>query len=44
VLRQISESIARDVLKPGMSDEEKVIAYHQFFRQRVYHYQNLPET
>ncbi|HEY7423813.1 MAG TPA: hypothetical protein VH682_06160 [Gemmataceae bacterium] len=38
------ESIARDVLKPGMTDEAKAIALFQFFRQRVYHYLNLPES
>lgn len=38
------ESIAKGVLKPGMTDEEKAIALFHFFRQRVYHYQNLPES
>src|SRR5262249_11675776 len=38
------ESIARDVLKPGMTEEAKAIALFHFFRQRVYHYQNLPES
>lgn len=27
-----------------MTDEEKAIAYYHFFRQRVYHYRNLPES
>jgi len=39
-----SESIAQDTIKPGMSDEEKAIAMYDFFRQRVYHYRNLPES
>ena len=38
------ESIARDLLKPDMSDEEKAIAMYNFFRLRVYHYRNLPES
>jgi hypothetical protein len=38
------ESIARDLFKPNMTDEEKAIALFHFFRQRVYHYLNLPES
>lgn len=38
------EAIARGVLKPSMTDEEKAIALFHFFRQRVYHYQNLSES
>jgi len=38
------ESIARDLLKPSMTDEERAIALFHFFRQRVYHYKNLPES
>ncbi|NQT36451.1 MAG: hypothetical protein HQ581_03125 [Planctomycetes bacterium] len=38
------ESIASDIIKPDMSDEEKAIAVYTFFRQRVYHYRNLPES
>jgi len=37
-------SIAKDIIKPGMSDEQKAIAMYHFFRQRVYHYRNLPES
>ena len=38
------DSIARAVLTKEMTDEEKAIALYHFFRQRVYHYQNLPES
>jgi hypothetical protein len=38
------ESIARDILEPDMTDEQKAIAMYNFFRQQVYHYQNLPES
>src|SRR5262245_59501248 len=38
------ESILKGVLKDGMTDEQKAIALYSFFRQRVYHYQNTPES
>ena len=38
------EAIAKDIIKPGMSDEQQAIAMYNFFRQRVYHYRNLPES
>ena len=38
------EAIVRDVCKDGMSDEAKAIALYDFYRQTVYHYQNLPES
>lgn len=38
------ESIVKDVIKPGMKEEEKAIALFNFFRQMVYHYQNIPES
>ena len=38
------ESIAKGIIQPGMSDEKKAIAAYNFFRQRVYHYRNLPES
>src|SRR2546430_1756213 len=38
------ESIVRDVVKGGMTDEQKALALFQFFRQRVYHYMNMPES
>ena len=38
------DSIAKDILEPDMSDEEKAIAMYNCFRQRVYHYRNLPES
>jgi hypothetical protein len=38
------QTIVRDVLKPGMTDEQKAIALYDFFRQRVYHYLNMPES
>lgn len=38
------ESIIKGVIKEGMTEEEKSIAMYNFFRQRVYHYSNLPES
>lgn len=38
------ETIVRDVIKPGMTDEQKALALYHFFRQRVFHYKNLPES
>ena len=38
------ETILRDVLKKGMTDEQKAIALYDFYRQMVYHYRNLPES
>lgn len=38
------ESIVKGVIKEGMKDEEKAIALYNFFRQMVYHYQNIPES
>ncbi|MEX1098070.1 MAG: hypothetical protein WED34_18655 [Planctomycetales bacterium] len=38
------DTIRRDLLKPDMTDEQKALALYDFFRQRVYHYKNLPET
>jgi len=38
------ETILRDVLRPGMTAEQKAIALYDFYRQRVYHYRNMPES
>jgi hypothetical protein len=38
------ETIVKDVIKPGMKEEDKAIALFNFFRQMVYHYQNIPES
>ena len=38
------ESIVKDVIKTGMTDEQKAIAMYDFFRQMVYHYMNTPES
>jgi len=38
------ETIARGVIRPGMTDEQKALAMYDFYRQRVYHYQNMPES
>lgn len=38
------ETIVKGVIKPEMKDEEKAIALFNFFRQMVYHYQNIPES
>lgn len=38
------ETIVRDVIKPEMTDEQKALALYHFFRQRVFHYKNLPES
>ncbi len=38
------ESILKDVIKPGMTEEQKAIALYNFYRQRVYHYVNMPES
>ena len=38
------ESIVKGVIKPEMKDEDKAIALFNFFRQMVYHYQNIPES
>jgi hypothetical protein len=38
------ETILKDVLKPGMTDEQKAIALFTFFRQRVFHYMNTSES
>lgn len=38
------ETILKGVLKDGMTDEQKSIALFTFYRQRVYHYQNITES
>jgi len=38
------ESIAAGVVRPGMTTEQKAIAMYDFYRQRVYHYRNMPES
>jgi len=38
------ETMLAGVLKPGMTDEQKAIALYDFYRQTVYHYQNMPES
>lgn len=38
------ETIMKDVLKEGMTDEQKALALYWFYRQRVYHYMNMPES
>ena len=38
------ETIVKDVVKTGMNDEQKSLALYTFFRQRVYHYMNMPES
>lgn len=38
------ETIAKGVVRPGMTDEQKALAMYDFYRQRVYHYQNMPES
>ncbi len=37
-------TVLAGVIKPGMSDEQKAIALYDFYRQRVYHYQNIAES
>lgn len=37
-------TILAGLLKPGMTDEQKAIALYDFYRQRVYHYQNIAES
>src|SRR5438552_1333438 len=37
-------SIVKGVVKDGMTDEQKAIALYTFYRQRVYHFMNLPES
>ena len=38
------ETILAGALRPGMTDEQKAIALYDFYRQRVYHYRNMPES
>ena len=38
------ETILAGVLRPGMTDEQKAIALYDFYRQMVYHYQNIAES
>ena len=38
------ETIVAGVIKPDMTDEQKAIAMYDFYRLRVYHYRNLPES
>jgi hypothetical protein len=38
------ETILAGVLKPGMTDEQKALALYDFYRQMVYHYQNIAES
>ncbi len=38
------ETILKGVIRPGMTDEQKAIALYDFYRQMVYHYQNMPES
>ena len=38
------ETIVRDVIKPGMTEEHKALALYDFYRQMVYHYRNMPES
>lgn len=35
------ESIVRDVVKPGMSDQEKLLALYHWFRRTIYHYRMM---
>jgi len=38
------ETILRDLIGPSVTDEQKAIALYDFYRQRVYHYKNMPES
>lgn len=38
------ESIAKDVIKSGMTEEEKALAMYEFFRMQVFHFKNTPES
>ena len=38
------ETIMKDVLKKDMTNEQKALALYAFYRQRVYHYMNMPES
>lgn len=38
------DTVLRDVIKKDMTDEQKALALYTFYRQRVYHYQNMPES
>jgi len=38
------DTILKGVIKDGMTNEQKALAMFYFFRQRVYHYQNMPES
>ena len=35
------ETILRDIVRPGMSDEEKAIAVWRFVRSHIYHYAHI---
>lgn len=37
------ESIVRDVIKPGMDGQEKLLALYQWFRRTIYHYRMMSE-
>ncbi len=38
------ETILAGLIGPGMTDEQRAIALYDFYRQRVYHYRNMPES
>ena len=38
------ETILAGLIRPGMTDEQKAIALYDFYRRRVYHYMNMPES
>ncbi|MCK5528496.1 MAG: hypothetical protein KAI74_02325 [Kiritimatiellae bacterium] len=38
------ESIAKDVIKSDMTEEEKALAMYDFFRMQVFHFRNTPES
>lgn len=35
------QSIVRDLIKPGMEDQEKVLALYNWFRRTIYHYRMM---
>jgi hypothetical protein len=38
------QSIVHDVVKPGMSDQEKLLALYHWFRRTIYHYRMMART
>jgi hypothetical protein len=38
------ETIIRDVIKPGMSDEEKAVSLFNYFRRNVFHHLNTTDS